>query len=140
MKTSVKTIFLLLFIFSLNSCFPDDTSVEPSEQELATELISATWRLGTIFVDDIDRTLHYPGFSFTFSDGTYQSTNAGELFNASGTWEWGSETTINEILLDDGKVLNIQSFTTSQLVFSFTQSDGGVRYGIAGNYVVTLIK
>ena len=71
--------------------------------------------------------------------GTYTTTNAGDLFKASGTWEWAGESA-EVVNLDDGKVVNINSLTTSKFVFSFTKSDGPVRAGLAGNYVITVEK
>ena len=139
-KIYTFVLMAALALFSL-SCDPDDP-MEPSLQELAFEKLSGQWTLGqfgSIKVDGSNVSANYPGFALSFANGTYTTTNAGDLFKASGTWEWAGESA-EVVNLDDGKVVNINSLTTSKFVFSFTKSDGPVRAGLAGNYVVTVEK
>lgn len=142
----IKSIYTYLFMAALTvlslSCDPDDFPAGPSEQDLTFEKLAGQWTLGqfsSIKVDGSDVSANYSGFALSFADGTYTTTNAGDLFRASGTWEWasGSAAVVN---LDDGKVININSLTTSKFVFSFNKADGPVRAGIAGNYVITVEK
>ena len=139
-KIYTYALVAILAIVSL-SCDPDDP-VEPSIQDLTFEKLAGDWTLGqfgSIKVDGSDVSANYPGFALSFAEGTYTTTNAGDLFRASGTWEWAGESAA-AVNLDDGKVVSINSLTTTKFVFSFTKQDGPVRAGIAGNYVITVEK
>ena len=144
MEIKSKYIGIIILTITLigASCNPDDFPSGPTEQELTYEKLAGQWELGqfsSIKVDGSDVSANYSGFALSFADGTYTTTNAGDLFRANGTWEWADESaaTVN---LDDGKVININSLTTSKFVFSFNKADGPVRAGIAGNYVITVEK
>ena len=135
------TLILALAALSL-SCTPDDGPADPKATELAFEMLAGQWtfgQFGSIKVDGSDVSANYSGFALSFTDGGYTTTNAGELFNASGTWEWSDESG-RTVSLDDGKTINIQQLTLNKFVFSFTKTDGPVRAGIAGNYVITVEK
>lgn len=138
-----KLICYLVLIITVMACGGDDTPDEPSEQELTFENLAGQWGLpttGGIVVDGVDRSLNYQGFNLSFTDGGYTTSNAGTLFQASGTWEWADQNTTTQINLDDGKNINIQSLSTTEFIFSFTQTTGGVRSGTSGNYTLTLNK
>lgn len=136
--TIVIIIGLLLLAFA---CSPDDP-IEPSLQDLTYENLAGDWTLGqfsSIKIDGSDVSANYDGFALSFSEGTYTTTNAGDLFSSSGTWEW-ADVDATLVSLDDGKVISIQSLTPAKFVFSFTKSDGPVRAGLAGNYTITVEK
>jgi len=129
----------------LSACGGSD-SVPVDEESLA---LNGDWVLptsgGGVVVDGIDRSLNFVGFKISLGsdtngqEKTYRTSNAGDLFRASGTWDWGSDSK-NSMILSEGKTLNIQSQSSSRLVFTFTYTDGGVRSGISGNYTLTLEK
>lgn len=140
-KIYTYALIALLAIVSL-SCNPDDGPATPRATEIAFEKLAGQWTLGqfgSIKVDGSDVSANYPDFALSFTDGGYTTTNAGELFSASGTWEWADESG-RVVTLDDGKSININQLTPSKFVFSFTKSDGPVRAGVAGNYVITVEK
>ncbi|NVJ46377.1 MAG: hypothetical protein HWE07_04590 [Cytophagia bacterium] len=141
-KREIITILIILGLILLAfSCNPDDP-IEPSLQDLTYENLAGEWALGqfsSIKVDGADVSANYPGFSLSFAEGTYTTTNAGNLFSPNGTWEW-TDTDATQVNLDDGKVISIQSLTTSKFVFSFIKSDGPVRAGLAGSYTITVEK
>ncbi|WP_420387525.1 hypothetical protein [Roseivirga sp.] len=135
------TLMAMIAMLSL-SCGPDDGPATPRATDVAFEKLAGQWTLGqfgSIKVDGADVSANYPGFALSFTSTSYTTTNAGDLFRASGTWEWSDESG-RVVDLDDGKVINIQQLTPSKFVFSFTKSDGPVRAGIAGNYVITVEK
>ena len=135
-------IILTIVAISALSCTPDDGPASPKATEIAFEKLAGQWTLGqfgSIKVDGADVSANYSGFALSFTDGGYTTTNAGELFNASGTWDWADESG-RVVTLDDGKTVNIQQLTPNKFVFSFTKSDGPVRAGLAGNYVITVEK
>ena len=139
----IHTILLALTISLIStSCNPDDGPADPRATEIAFEKLAGQWTLGqfgSIKVDGADVSANYPDFGLSFTDGAYTTTNAGELFNASGTWDWSDESG-RTVDLDDGKIINIQQLTPIKFVFSFTKSDGPVRAGVAGNYIITVEK
>ena len=102
-----------------------DDKPEPkkeSEQELAFKKLSGTWgygSTGSIKVDGQDKSLNYPGFNLSFSEETYQTTNAGKLFSANGVWKWADAKKADQMQLD-GKDIVIKTLTDSELVFTFT--------------------
>ncbi len=135
-------LYTLLLFVSLASCRPDDPN-GPSIQDLTFEKLAGNWALGsssTIMLDGQDITLNYPGFALSFADGTYNTTNAGDLFKASGTWQWSGEMATS-VILDTGEEVTIIDLSETDFQFSFTHTGtGGTAAGTAGNYVVTLEK
>ena len=145
-KMKIKSIYALTLIAVMAllslGCKQKDDGTGPSIQDLAYEKLAGQWTLGefgSIKLEGADVSPNYPGFALSFADGTYTTTNAGDLFKASGTWEWADQSAA-VVNLDDGKVVNIQQLTFSKFVFSFTKSDGPVRAGMAGNYVIRVEK
>ena len=143
MKTlKYSSLLLLTMVLSLLSCGgSDDGPGEPTAQEMAFELLAGSWTLnnGSIVLDGSNVSANFPGFSLFFANGTYSTSNAGDLFNASGTWSWVGDSD-RLVLLDDGKEVNINTLTTSQFIFSFQLGDGSSVAGLEGNYQVTLTK
>ena len=98
----------------------------------------ASWKLlgGSIKVDGKDESAQYPGFSLSFTEKGYASSNGGKLLKASGTWKCKDGKTAKVITLGK-KEITITELTKSKLVFTFV---GAGAAGIAGSYVVTLTK
>lgn len=139
----LKTFMFVAVGFLIVSCGGGDDNPEPSAQELTYEKLAGQWSLPAtrgVVVDGVDRSLNYDGFRLSFTESGYTTTNAGDLFKASGTWDWANSNTVNELSLDDGKSIIIQSLSTTQFVFSFTQSEGGIRAGVSGNYTISVNK
>ncbi|GHE60443.1 MULTISPECIES: hypothetical protein [Roseivirga] len=143
MKTNrIYTYILIAAVALLSISCDNDDPTGPTAQELTYEKLAGQWTLGqfgSIKVDGSNVSANYPGFALSFAQGTYTTTNAGDLFRASGTWEW-ADTNANAVVLDDGKQITIQSLSLSKFVFSFTKSNGPVRAGLAGEYVITVEK
>ena len=122
---------------------PEPEPEKETEQELAFEKLSGTWvygSTGSIKVDGQDKSLNYPGFSLSFAEQTYQTTNAGKLFSASGAWKWADAKKADQMRLD-GKDIVIKTLTDTELVFTFTfrpPSERAGTAGISGNYTITL--
>ena len=137
------TLILLALAGSLLLNCGDDEPAGPTDQDLAFEKLAGAWTFGTsgsITLDGQDVSLNYPGFSLSFTDGTYQTQNAGDLLSASGTWQWVDESA-EVIVLDSGEQVTIVNLTDTNFQFSFTSDGtGGEVAGTAGNYVVTVEK
>ena len=138
----ITSVLAIVALIKFSSCSPDDPT-SPTLQQLAFEKLAGDWILGTvgsIVVDGQDLSLNYPGFSLSFTDGGYATSNAGDLFNATGTWTWTDEEA-GEVSLDDGKVLTIATLTENVFKFTFDfAGTGGVANGIGGSYEITVVK
>lgn len=139
----IYSIALFISLLGLSACGGED---DPTAQELAFAKLSGSWNLtngGSVVIDGQDASLNFSGFSFSFTDGTYTTANAGDLFRATGTWIWQDEDA-QRLSIDDGKSITIVNLTENQFVFTFTSDGaGGVANsgeGIAGNYTITVIK
>ena len=132
---------IALSMFSLLGCGGDDGPPPETVQQIAEKKLSGTWKIagGSIKVDGVDETAQYPGFSLSFTEKNYSSSNGGKLFKPSGTWKWKDATTDKNITLGT-KGITITELTASKLVFTFTFSGGSVAAGISGAYTVTLSK
>ncbi len=145
---NIKLIKTITFLFTLGilSAMSCGSEEDPSAQQLAFEKLAGSWDIsqgGSIVIDGQDATANFTGFAFSFTDGGYTTTNAGDMFRASGTWEWVNEEA-QELSIDDGKTITIITLTETLFVFSFT-SDGNAGTanhgeGIAGNYTITVNK
>jgi len=133
----------LLIIGFLTSCGPDDAVELSTAQELAFEKLAGEWTLkngeGSIKLGGADISVNYPGFSLSYDDGAYSTTNAGTLFRATGTWEWQDEEA-RVILLDDGKEVTLVDLTETSFTFSFNYTGGGERAGLPGDYIIQVLK
>lgn len=144
-KTTTNRLWpLLIGVMSLiiiTSCkgSGDDTPA-PTDQEIAQAILENTWIVGStgsISVDNTDVTDRYDGFSLNIGNGTYTTTNAGDLFPASGTWEWVGETD-NIFTTGNGKEITITELTETQFSFQFLKTEQNVAAGISGNYSISL--
>lgn len=144
---SILSLFTMYILVFFSSC-GGGGDTEPSLQELAFQKLSGDWELGTngsITLDGQNESLNYSGFSLSFTSERYTTSNAGVLFNATGTWSWTDASTANQVTLDDGKVITINTLNTSNFNFSFTHygGTGGVAngpYGIHGSYTINVYK
>ncbi len=137
-KINIYVVLVLSLVLGLSSCNPDDG---PSLQDEAFELLEGEWTFGTtgsILLDGEDLSLNFPGFSLSFANGTYQTSNGGDLFRATGTWEWLNEEA-KQITLDTGEEVTIVNLTESVFEFSFFHT-GSAAAGIRGNYTIKVVK
>ncbi len=139
--THLYLLLMSILVIVFASCGGDD---DPTAQQLAFEKLSGSWDLsqgGSIIIDGQNATANFTGFTFSFTDGAYTTTNSGDMFRASGTWEWTDEEA-QQLSIDDGKTITIVTLTETLFVFTFT-SDGNAGTanhgeGIAGNYTITV--
>ena len=136
---TISTLVLLVMI--IIGCSSDDPN-GPTNKELAFEKLAGNWTYGTsgqITLDGQDVSLNYPGFTLSFTDGTYTTINGGDLFRATGTWAWANEAA-GSINLDTGEEVTILELSVTNFKFSFTHTGGGVVAGTSGSYTVSLEK
>lgn len=146
LNSVLKSALGFLMILTLASCGGgkgggDDTPQE-TPQEIAQALLENNWTIangGSITLDGSNVSNRYEGFSLDIENGTYTTTNAGDLFPATGTWEWVG-TSDNQVTTESGKQITITQLTTTKFSFSFLKTDQNVAAGVSGNYVVTLTR
>lgn len=131
-------LIILVSVITL-SCQNDNNPGRGSD--VVFEKLAGDWSVGTqgsIVLDGEDISLNYSGFTLSFANGTYQTTNGGDLFRATGTWEW-ADTNGRVLTLDTGEDVTIVKLTPAEFEFSFFHT-GSTRAGIQGNYTVTVFK
>ena len=145
MKTQTYLLGALFFVLTLSLACSGGEG-EPSAQDLAFENLSGSWDIsqgGSIIIDGNNATANFVGFALSFDETGYNTLNAGELFSATGTWTWADEEA-QQIDLDDGKRVTIESLTESEFVFSFQFSGAGgqanLEESISGSYTITVNK
>ncbi|MBO3700595.1 hypothetical protein [Roseivirga sp. E12] len=139
LKRFKSSLLGLIITVSIVGCGSGTT--DPSLQDLAFEKLAGSWSMpanGGVLLDGQDVSLNYPGFSLSFTDGGYQTTNGGDLFRASGTWTWTNENA-QTLTLDTGEEVTIQNLTETQFRFTFFHQ-GSVAAGIRGNYTINVNK
>lgn len=150
LKTSnMKTIVYILIIIAtgLVSCNDDDeaTPVDSAQlkAEVTAQLSESTWNVQTVTVDRLDQNDLFEGFSLSFGDGTFTSQNGGEVWPASGTWQFANEEA-TAIVRDDDTVINILTLNDFALVISLSWSENTIGLGrtnsISGEHVFTFSK
>jgi len=142
-KNTVKHVSLgLILIMSLSGCGNDDVLLDDA-QFTALRALIGDWDLGNgsgyIRLDDVDVSANYEGFSLFYADRQYRTTNAADLFRATGTWEWVDEEATT-VRLDDGKEITILLLTENRFTFSFNLAGTSQRAGLPGNYVISVVR
>lgn len=140
MKNILKLIGLL-FVLQLSSCNDDGEN----KQEVMTNILTKSgWGHATVTHSDGDLSDQYSNFSMLFTkqpssgfDGTYFISNGGYAFSeTSGKWKFSKD--LKQIILDSGKVMDIQLEKTHLQLDFTTASSGGRLTGLSGHFVFDL--
>ena len=141
MKTYLKYIYFLALIaaaITFSHCGGGD---EPGPDQKAAaeeqlERISGSWDLVSVSQDGTDVSADYTGFTLTMSgnlttnkenvNGTYSSTNGGQVFPSAGSWAFAPANVGSQIILDNDLTVNY-SFSGNNLVLQYTFSAPGGR-------------
>jgi hypothetical protein len=134
---TIHLVLAVLLIVSLTSCKKDDPN--PVDQQI--NQLKGTWKLGSISNDNQDVTAQFTGFTLTFTDKNYATTNGGNPWPVNGTYDFKS-TDLKSLLRSDNTVVTIDQLTTTALVLSFnyTNLTNGRVSGVTGNFTFSLIK
>lgn len=117
-----KDILTALLCVLLIACQEENNPVE--EQAPAAELISRSWRVQAVTVDDVEENAAaYSSYRFTFSqDQTYRFLMPDEL---TGTWELASNAQL--LILDQGtereQTVRVISLSSEALSLEFSVED-----------------
>ncbi|MCE2997854.1 MAG: hypothetical protein ACK5RG_18595 [Cyclobacteriaceae bacterium] len=145
----MKKIFNLIFVFSsmvllvhLTGC--GGSSSGPAAKEVNTQkLIANTWKLSTVTVDAVDKTVLYAGLTVKFTATSYTSTSGGVVWPATGTWSFTDEAG-KIIKRSDNQEITITEISDTALKLTLTRTQGS--YGpdriesVAGVHVFSLVK
>ena len=135
------SLWLSLALLSISlvivSCGGDNGEPDRTPQEIAQELFLTTWTMSAITLDDADVRSSYTGLIITIGDGTFTTTNAGDLFPATGTWDWIGESD-NMITTGRGKTITLTTLTESSVILSFTKTQGNQAAGVSGSYEIAM--
>lgn len=141
-KTIIQHVFLIGILLTLVSCEEEVTSPEqtPKEQRIK-ELTSKPWKLLSATVDGKDITNFYNGFTISFTDKSFKTTNGKGTWPSIGTWEF-KDGNINKLIRDDGLIFTISNLSDDQLRITFTWTeiiyDAGRIKAIDGKHVFDL--
>jgi len=140
--TKYNIIFSLLAIFALVG-LSDCKKKDPSPQDgIKSQLVGPIWKIKTVLVDGVDYTSSYAGMTIIFRETTYNTTNGGVVWPASGTWSFNAADG-TKIIRDDGVEVTV-AVTAAQLdllLFWPTSTFGGGRSNsVKGNHTFTFTK
>jgi hypothetical protein len=123
LKNIFTFILLLSLVFAfvfLSGCKKD----EPTASEVTTnKLTSATWKIGSVTVNNTDQTPLFTNMTLKFTDTNYTTTNGGIVWPMSGTWTFVDDTA-KEIKRNDDLEITIVEATDASLKLSLTWDTG----------------
>lgn len=135
-----------IIVLSVASCGggeDEDPEVpEETPQEIAQALLENNWTIadgGSITLDGSNISDRYDGFGMNVGNLSFTTTNAGNLFPATGTWQWVG-TSDNSVTTGNGKEITITQLSTTRFIFTFQKTDQNAVAGVPGSYVVTLTR
>ncbi len=133
----IKILLIVSVLFKISGCNEEETFTPNEKTE---ELLTApVWKLTETKIDGVVSDI-YDGLTLSFDSRTYTTTNGGNLWPTSGTWEFVGDKG-DKILRDDGLAIMIESVNASQLVMSFTWAtttvDGGRAGSLKGFHLMT---
>jgi hypothetical protein len=129
------------FLFSLTGC--DEGGSVSKQEEVTAKLTAATWKVGTVTVDGVDKTSIYNGLTLKFNASGYTATNSGAVWPGSGTWNFTSEEA-TAIKRNDGLEISIEDATDTSLKLKLTWTkttlSTGREQSVAGTHVFSFTK
>jgi hypothetical protein len=141
----ITTVILLGMCLSgllfMQSCKKD--SPQPETERVKALLKSNTWKMQSVQVDNVDKTSVYAGFTLSFTDVNYSTTNGGGLWPATGTWTFVDDTG-KKIKRNDNLEITLVEVTETSLKLSFNWSKTTLGPGrtssVAGNHTFNMVK
>lgn len=136
----INTIMLVASLSSFmffSSCKKDDP--DPLAQRINE--LTAIWKLKSVENDNVDVTDQYTGFTLTINGQNYTTTNGGNPWPDSGTYDIKVED-LSTVHRSDGTNITIDKVTPDELILSFnyTNLSAGRTHGVTGNFTFSLLK
>jgi hypothetical protein len=139
---------VLVTIFQYSSCKSGgDDPVPATEIEKVSKLligdgtVGTTWTVSTVTVDGIDYSEVFTGFTLTFSEAGFNSTNGTVVFDVSDSWTLND--TATKLTAGNGLELTITELTDNKFVFSFLWDEtvfGGRSNAVGGENIFTMSR
>ncbi|HEY0742247.1 MAG TPA: hypothetical protein VGD40_12325 [Chryseosolibacter sp.] len=139
MKALTYILSLLIGISSvmlISSCDGDDS---PTAQEAQLKKLTAkTWEVQSVRIDGVDHTQLFQNMTLAISKSSFTTTNGGQVWPASGTWEFADEQATT-IIRGDNITITIEAAAESELRLSLqwneTTFGPGRKKSISGMHV-----
>ncbi|MFM7851412.1 MAG: hypothetical protein ACKO96_05695 [Flammeovirgaceae bacterium] len=114
------SILALLFIGFLSHCGNSNDAPTLSKQDQVKAILTASpWKVNTVSVDAVDKTITYKDLGLTFTNTGFTSVNGAAIWPASGTWTFTSAEA-TAFKRDDGLEVTIQEATATSLKLALT--------------------
>jgi hypothetical protein len=146
--TPTLSIGILLMLATLSNCGkdPEPTPVEKNTQVLTSN--GGTWTPAStngVIVNGIDvSTDLFPGFTITFSKGTFTTTGTSPVWLRADTWQFKDETATVITRGQDNKEITIEEISNTQLKLTLewteTTYSNGRQHSLAGKHEFFLNK
>lgn len=148
-------VFVSLVIFI--SCTKDSGTPEVDPQQNQSELMVGTWTVNANLVvyEEGNPDVSWDGMTLTISNvaegtggiwgGNYATSNVptdfGAVWPGNGTWAFADDTTIDDVVRNDGVTIEVATASATSLRLEFDIPDtGGRTSGIAGSWDMTFTK
>lgn len=116
------SVLALLSIGFFSNCGSGTDAPTLSKQDQVKAILTASpWKVNTVSVDGVDKTITYKDLGLTFTNTEFTSVSGGAVWPASGTWLFTSANA-TAIKRDDGLEVTIQEATTTSLKLGLTWS------------------
>jgi hypothetical protein len=116
------SILALLSIGFLSNCGSSNDAPTVSKQDQVKAILTASpWKVNTVSVDAVDKTITYKDLGLTFTNTGFTSVSGGAVWPASGTWAFTSAEA-TAFKRDDGLEVTIQEATATSLKLALTWS------------------
>ncbi|MCA4899802.1 MAG: hypothetical protein ACK514_12835 [Bacteroidota bacterium] len=138
------SVLALIFIGFFSSCGSGSDAPTISKQDQVKAILTASpWKVNTVSVDGVDKTITYKDLGLTFTNTGFTSVSGGAIWPASGTWSFTSADA-TAIKRDDGLEVSIQEATATSLKLGLTWTKTTIGQGrtnsVSGAHVFSFRK
>jgi len=142
-RFNITTLALIALGF-LSSCdSSDDVPALSKMDEVKAILIASPWKVNTVSVDGVDKTITYKDLGLTFTETGFTAVSGGPVWPASGTWSFTSATA-TAFTRNDGLEVSIEEATATSLKLALTWNKNTIGQGrqqsISGQHVFDFKK
>lgn len=145
-STAAKFCLSVLALSSIGllfQCGSNDAPTVSKQDQVKAILTASPWRVNTVSVDGVDKTLTYKDLGLTFTDNGFTSVSGGPIWPASGNWSF-TTAEATAIRRDDGQEVTIQEATAASLKLALTWNKNTLGPGrtesVSGQHVFSFRK
>lgn len=141
LSIAVLALFALAFLANCDSG-NDDPGIS-KQDEVRAILTGSPWKVNTVSVDGVDKTITYKDLGLTFTNTDFTSVSGGAIWPASGTWNFTSAEA-TAFVRNDGLEVTIQEATATSLKLALTWNKNtlgpGRTQSVSGAHVFSFKK